>query len=67
MRYRVRIYDHELPVEMQADPIEVEADREPDLESDPNFIIFHRAGARVALFRRDHVRAVHEVSGGRPG
>ena len=62
MRYRIRIYDHELPIDMQADPIEIEVDREPDLESDSDFIIFYRDGTKVALFRRDHVRAVHEVS-----
>ena len=62
MQYRIRLYDDELPIEMQSDPVDVEADREPDTTSDEDFIIFYRDGAKIALFRRKHVRAIHEVS-----
>ena len=66
MRYRVHLYNHQLPIEMQADPVDVDSSQPPDLAADPEFVVFVRDGARVALFRRELVQAIHEVRAAAP-
>ena len=62
MRYRVHLYNHELPIDMQAPPVEVESDALPRPALEDDFVEFRRDGVLVALFRREHVTAVYEVS-----
>ncbi|HEY5087804.1 MAG TPA: hypothetical protein VII66_10645 [Gemmatimonadaceae bacterium] len=62
MRYRVTMNDPGQSSVM-AEVIEVEADGPPDLTSNPEFVVFSRAGAQVALFRRELVQAMYEASG----
>jgi len=68
MRYRVLLYNHQLPIDMQPAPVEVDCDELVDpgdaspIEDTP-FILFLRGGVRVAMFRRDQVQGIYEVSG----
>ena len=62
MRYRVHLYNHELPIDMQADPVIVDSSGPPDFRSDPEFVVFTRDGVIVAMFRREHVQAIYEAS-----
>ena len=61
MRYRVHLYNHQLPIDMQAAPIEVDSSEAPDFTTDPEFVIFVRDGVPVAMFRRELVQGIHEV------
>ena len=61
MRYRVHLYNHQLPLDMQADPVEVDCSGPPDFGADAEFLVFTLDGAPVAMFRRELVQAVHEL------
>ena len=61
MRYRVHLYNHQLPLDMQADPVEVDCSGPPTFGADGEFLVFTRDGTPVAMFRRELVQAVHEL------
>lgn len=68
MRYRVLLYNHQLPIDLQPTPVDVECDEfldpgDASLEEESPFIIFVRGGIRVAMFRRNQVQGIYELSG----